>query len=98
MYWLNLTYGHLRQGTRLLLSTCDFLHLHDPERMPKAWRYFLKATGTMRGPVPATSQVGASPFASYDSLDDTTCTTGPRRVNVKQTWTLGEIVGEPLFL
>ena len=97
MYWLNLTYGHLRQGTRLLLSTCDFLHLHDPERMPKAWRYFLKATGTMHGPVPATSQVGASPFASYDSLDNTTCTTGPRRVNVKQTWTLGEIVGEPLF-
>jgi len=29
LYWLDKYYGHLRQGKRLLTSTCDFLHF-DP--------------------------------------------------------------------
>jgi ribonuclease HI len=98
LHWIQITYGHLRQGTRLLISTCDFLQLVEPEKIPKAWRYFLKAVGTMRGPVPAVDQADAAPFASYDTLVDAARTTAlPRTVNVKARWTIGEVAVEPLF-
>ena len=51
LYWLDKYYGHLRQGKRLLTSTCDFLHF-DPtpaeEKVaPRSWNYVLKSIGTM---------------------------------------------------
>ena len=53
-YYINKTYGHLRQGARLLTSQCDFLHLKD---VPPFWESALQAAGmlsflhnTQRGP------------------------------------------------
>jgi len=34
MHWINLCYGHLQQGLRLLTSNCDFLQLQTTNKCP----------------------------------------------------------------
>ena len=51
LYWVGLTYGHLRMGHRIFTSSCDFLFLHDS--CPTYWRAVLRAYGNMRGLAPA---------------------------------------------
>ena len=59
-YWLNEKYGHLRQGLRLLISTCPFDEVRGG-KAPYHWRLFLQTLGTMRGLTPAVSQKEAPP-------------------------------------
>ena len=63
LYWLNGTYGHLRMGCRLLVSTCDFLILHAD--IPDYWRVALQAYGSRRGLVPSAKQEHTSPEVTY---------------------------------
>ena len=89
-YWLNKTYGHLRQGHRLLISTCDFLCLSDA--IPPFWRAVLQAFGSRRGLVPAVDQEGANPEVTYGDARAGT----DRRVNVHLDSTLAEVLMEPV--
>ncbi len=76
LYWLHQFYGHLRQGKRLLMSTCDFLQF-DPNKekiSPRLWRYTLKSLGTMHGPIPNTEQKGKHPLVQYKHLGRTATT------------------------
>ena len=54
-YWLNKYYGHLRQGKRLLVSSCDFLQLGADE-VPLRWRVLFKSLGSMRAFRPRPAQ------------------------------------------
>ena len=97
LYWLHRSYGHLRQGKRLLMSSCDFLCFDSPRAAPRALRYMLKATGVMHGPIPSVDQVNMRPLAQYAALTSDSFTgAGPRSVAVKSAWTFGEILMEPL--
>ena len=97
LYWLNQTYGCLRQGKRLLASTCDFLCFDKERRAPRAWRYMLKTMGCMRGPAPSVDQTDASPFAQNETPWDCEAEDrGLRSVNLKTAWSFGEIVMEPI--
>ena len=96
--WLRSTYGHLKQGIRLLTSTCDFMKLTDEHGPSKKWRWGLKARGAMKGLAPSTNQKGKRPHVTYHSLQDQG-QVGPhkRTVNIKPTWTLGQLLMEPLI-
>ena len=54
MYWVSLSYGHLRMGQRIFMSSCDFLFL--PSCCPLYWRVVLKSYGNLRGLSPAVVQ------------------------------------------
>ena len=90
-YWLNKTYGHLRQGHRLLISNCDFLCLAD--ETPPFWRAVLQAFGSRRGLVPAVEQKGADPEVPYAEARAGV----PRTVNVQLDSTFAEVLMEPCF-
>ena len=92
-YWLHKTYGHLRMGARLLVSSCDFLQLSDADT-PHTWRVIMKNVGAMRGLIPNVDQEGASPEVTYTEL---TYQHQRRTVNVKVAWSLGEVLMEPIF-
>ena len=101
LFWLRGSYGHLRQGKRLLLSTCDFLHFSankEGRTPPLSWVYTLQAAGSMRGWQPVVSQAGASPHVMYPLGAREAGVGGKMRtVNCKGVWGLGEVLSEPLF-
>ena len=82
---INKSYGHLRQGKRLLTSNCDFLHIRDA---PPFWDATLRAAGMLDGLAPNTDQTNANPFDPNVMR---------RYVNVRPDWSLAEIAMEPLF-
>ena len=79
------SYGHLRQGTRLVMSNCDFLELHDST--PAFWSCALLCAGQLAYLAPNVSQQNAQPFVPHSR----------RTVNVRPDWTLAQIAMEPLF-
>ena len=102
LYWLDRFYGHLRQGRRLLISSCDFLQFdpgpEESKQAPLMWNYVLKAIGAMRGLQPAVDQKGAVPHVHYPEGDRAQGAGGRVRApNCKSGWSLGEVVMEPLF-
>ena len=54
----------------------------------------MKNIGAMRGLVPNISQEGANPEITYTEL---TYQNERRTVNMKETWSLGEVLMEPIF-
>ena len=90
-YWMGLDYGILRQGTRLLLSHCDFLRLSP--QVPLSWRVFLKNLGGMPG-FGAASGVGVRCSRAWRSGTRSIAGTIPQH---KGELTLGEILMEPIF-
>ena len=90
-YFLKKTYGHLRQGHRLLISNCDFLCLGN--EIPPFWRAVLQAFGARRGLIPAVDQRGANPEVSYAEAR----AGATRTVNVQKDLTLTEVLMEPCF-
>ena len=97
-YWINTAYGHLRQGTRLLMSTCPFDELRGTHTgVPYRWRLFFQTLGTMRGLTPAVSQKGMKPHTRYNALSTTGgIGGGERTVRIKAVWSVGEVLMEPL--
>ena len=90
-YWIHRAYGHLRQGQRLLVSTCDFLCLG--EGVPPFWSAVLRALGARRGLVPAVDQGEACPEVTYAQAREGML----RSVNVMRDATLAEVLMEPLW-
>ena len=88
----SLDYGILRQGTRLLLSYCDFLRVS--ERVPLAWRVFLKNLGGMPGFGVAT-RVGTRTQRAAMGGAITMAGDIPQH---RGELTLGEILMEPVLL
>ena len=95
-YWLSRHYGHLKQGSRLLLSHCDFSELIT-EDTPLFWRYTLKSLGTMRGLTPALNQEGYLPHIVYHNTKTPAGSEQERTVNPKVVMSLAEVLMEPLF-
>ena len=93
---------YLKQGLRLLVSTCDFIFFDAgaPKHplAPALWRLTTRAAGTMRGLTPAADQSTARPHIRYSALARD-AHDGPhaRSVNTKPLWSLGEVLTEPLF-
>ena len=90
-HWLKKSYGHLRQGHRLLISNCDFLCLGN--EISPFWRAVLQAFGSRRGLVPAVEQRGANPEVSYAEARAGAI----RTVNVQKDLTFTEVLMEPCF-
>ena len=102
LHWMRRYYGHLRQGLRLLTSTCDFIFFDDSsvedKEAPLEWNFTLKAIGNLRGIQPAVDQAGCSPQVHYPLGDKREGAGGLRRsVAVKAVWSAGEVLMEPLF-
>ena len=91
LHWLLRDYGKLRQGQRLVLSNCDFLHLSD--ETPLYWRAILKNIGSMRGFNVATNK-GAR--AKRTREGGTNSLAGEVR-QWEGKLSLGEILMEPVF-
>ena len=91
-YWMHLDYGLLRQGTRLLLSHCDFLRLSTA--VPLVWRVFLKNVGSMPD-FRAASGVGARVRRSALAGTQTAVGDIPQH---RGELTLGEVLMEPVLL
>jgi len=95
MHWINLCYGHLQQGLRLLTSNCDFLQLQTTNKCPALfWKNALPALGMIPGIAPNAEQTKSS----YTEI----CTsallikTKNRTVTIKGNWTLVELKSEPI--
>jgi len=57
MHWINLCYGHLQQGLRLLTSNCDILQLQTTNKCPALfWKNALPALGMIPGIAPNAEQ------------------------------------------
>ena len=91
-FWMDLDYGALRQGSRLLLSHCDFLRLG--QQVPLAWRVFLKNVGGMPGFGVAT-RVGTRTRRAAMGGAITVAGDIPQH---RGELTLGEILMEPVLL
>ena len=59
LHWLNLVYGPLRQGARLLLSACDFLAVLTDARVPPFWQTVLVCWGMGDAPIPTPPPLNA---------------------------------------
>ena len=92
--WLNDQYGHLRQGHRILTSTCDFLQMKAcPSRF---WRIAFKCLGMIRGISPNTTQsITTEHLRSYRDTPIASPTLQP--VNIRPHWSLLEVLMEPFF-
>ena len=86
-FWINKHYGHLRQGKRLLMSSCDFLKLTHADT-PLRWRAVLKPFGAMRGFRPRPAEETTPGTRSRDPRT-------PRDLP-REGWSLGEVLMEPL--
>ena len=93
LYWVHQWYGYLRQGARILTSTCDFVHFdrrsdrHNTQHQaPRHWRYILKSYGAMRG---LHVRQPTERSATTDMRDPT--------MQDHRVWSLGEVLMEPLF-
>ena len=102
-HYVDTHYGHLRQGARLFLSSCDFLQL---DTTYPFWRNALIAAGmfhTIPNPNPHTDP--GAPTAQPLTKAELSKATIPysssghsgRRVLVRPSWTLLEVLMEPLF-
>jgi len=89
MYWVNQAYGHLRLGSRIYTSNCDFLCLK--ESMPRYWRLALTILGSIEGPYPRTT-LRESLRAAKESETPFQRNMG----NPTRTWTPSELAMEPL--
>lgn len=92
--WLNDQYGHLRQGHRILTSTCDFLQMKAcPSRF---WRIAFQCLGMIRGISPNTTQsITTEHLRSYRDTPIASSTLRP--VNIRPHWSLLEVLMEPFF-
>ena len=87
-YFINKEYGHLRQGNRLLTSTCDFLRL---KSAPPFWKNALQCAGMLSHLAPNVNQDGADPHYTGKKI------ALQRSVKCKFDWSISEIAMEPLF-
>ena len=71
---INNEYGHLGQGSRLLLSNCDFLRLRG--RAPAFIANALVVYGAVSPIVPAADQEDMDPLAAYFGAHDSATRTG----------------------
>ena len=86
---INAEYGFLQQGSRLLLSNCDFLRLRG--RAPAFIANALIAHGAMPCVVPAVDQTDMDPTAAYFGSH----TSAQRTVNANATSSGVETLAEP---
>ena len=93
--YVDAAYGHLRQGPRLFLSTCDFLQL---DTSLPFWRNALVSAGTLECiPNPDPDAETSSNTLTADDLTRATTSAPTRTAPVRTDWTLLEVLAEPLF-
>ena len=94
MAWVNHTYGHLRMGKRLLISSCDFLAL-SVNTVPLYWRTALQQWGALRGLVPWAGE--QKPPRKSEVTYHQARNGVAREMRVDGQWSLGRVLAEPLF-
>ena len=103
-HYVDAHYGHLRQGARLFVSSCDFLQL---DQTYPFWRNALIAAG-MSHIIPNANprnDLADTPIPqplAAEELKKATIPHSPsdvsdRRISVRPSWTLLEVLMEPLF-
>jgi exonuclease III len=94
MHWINLCYGHLQQGLRLLISNCDFQQLQTNKCPALFWKRALPALGMMPGIAPNAEQTESN----YEQIRVSALLpkSNHRIVTISDHWSLLDLLSEPL--